>query len=374
MGSTETKIEIKYDASSSNIVKTVSDGYNQNITRIPAEEINRVQLSEEDWDQIKKDGSKEFNFCLVNNYNSINECVGLFTDTATEYAFVLDQFRIEYGSDCYSLNFRPGICVEPKNKYKLDQAQIEAVPGKKCKIIYQDYNYNVSDILRCCFEPDKRSCNANLKNNYTTNHCNGAMLQKCKDNMDHPNCILWLEKSFERFDNEALEMYQNWCSNNFDSEICDYFCKISRSNNDYKSAFCDTALQNWCKKHPDNDKCLCVFTPNNIIPEVEKYLGPKECWLAQCSSEPNSKWLTTDQLNIRKKCSVTNCVININKLTLNDNATADFINDCTSGNSSNMQQSTNYSSVEYKNTPYIGFGPEFLLGSLLLILVHVLKN
>lgn len=96
--------------------------------------------------------------------------------------------------------------------------------------------------------------------------------------------------------------------------------------------------------------------------------------MSQCSSEPNSKWLTTDQLNIRKKCAVTNCVINIDKLTLNDNASAEFINDCISGNrDSRVLNNNTKEKIEYKKPISIGFIPEILISSALLILLHVSK-
>lgn len=372
MGNVETKIHIYYDKNSKNIIKKISDGYNTSIYKAPATEIDKVNFTEEEWEKIKNN-SKEIDFCLIGDYNTINECAGLFTQYSNDYAFKLDQFRIVEGSECYSLSFRPGICIEPKNKKYFDDAYIETIKGNKCKIVYQDFNYNVADINRCCFSDDQSNCNANLINNYTTNHCNGSMVENCKNDMGNPKCIKWLEQTYERFNNEALELYNKWCSDNFDSSNCDYFCKIARNNNDYRSEFCDSALKQWCKTHPSNSKCLCSNTPNSVIPDVETYLGPKECWLSQCSSEQNSKWLTTDQLNIRKKCAVTNCVINIDKLTLNDNASAEFINDCISGGESSIYINTKEKNIEYKKTVSMGFIPEILISSALLILLHISK-
>lgn len=373
MGNVETKTRIYYDKNSQNIIKHISDGYNTTIYRLPATEIDRVNFTEQEWEIIKKNSSKELDFCLIKDYNDINECAGLFTEYSNDYAFKLDQYRLVKGSECYSMPFRPGICIDPYNKSRFDTAYINTIKGNKCKIIYQDFNYNVADLNRCCFSDNKTSCNANLINNYTTNHCNGAMVENCKTNMGDPKCIKWLEQTYERFNNEALELYSKWCSDNFDSPYCDYFCKIARDNNDYRSEFCDSALKKWCETHSSNPKCICSNTPSSIIPDTETYLGPKECWLSQCSSEQNSKWLTTDQLNIRKKCAVTNCVINIDKLTLNDNASAEFINDCISGGTNEYTAPDVVNNIEYKKTTSIGFIPEILIGTGLLILLHMSK-
>jgi hypothetical protein len=369
MGNVNTVVNIVYE--NSTIIRTVNDGYNSSKIKIPATEVDKVNFSKAEWDNIENN-PKEIDYCLIENYNSINECAGLFRKNDNDnYIEELDRFRLEYGSKCYSLKFRPGICIDPKHKHLLDEAYIEAIEGKKCKIVYQDYNYNNDDLKRCCYTDNKLKCNANLINNYTTNHCNGVMVENCEKDMGNPRCIKWLEQSYTRLNNEALELYQDWCSNNFDSELCTYFCKVARNNNDYRSEYCDTALKNWCKKNSYNENCMCLYTPNSIIPEVEEYLGPKECWLSQCSSQNNSKWLTTDQLNTRKKCSVTNCVININQLTLNENASAEFINDCISGgNGGNITLSDN-KNIEYKKTPSTGFNAELLLGSFLLILIHL---
>lgn len=377
MGNVETKINIKYDPEEKKIIRTANDGYNTSVVKLPAVEIDKVKLTNQDWENIKNEKSREFDFCIIENFNSINECIGLFTNSPNSYAFDLDQYRIEYGSECYSLKFRPGIVIDSKDINSYSQVYIDTIKGNKCKIVYQDFNYNTKDIERCCFTDDKHSCNANLINNFSTNHCNGIMVEKCKDQMDNPICIKWLEQTYTRFNNEALELYENWCSDNFDSPVCDYFCKIARDNSDYRSEYCDRALKYWCKNNANNPKCVCVLSPDEIIPKVEKFLGPKECWLSQCSGEPNNKWLTTDQLDTRKNCALTSCIINIHELNLNDNARVELINDCISG--TKVSSAKYYSFIKaddnniIKKTPGIAFIPELLLTSISLLLLSIIK-
>lgn len=148
MGNVETKINIKYDPEEKKIIRTANDGYNTSVVKLPAVEIDKVKLTNQDWENIKNEKSREFDFCIIENFNSINECIGLFTNSPNSYAFDLDQYRIEYGSECYSLKFRPGIVIDSKDINSYSQVYIDTIKGNKCKIVYQDFNYNTKDIER----------------------------------------------------------------------------------------------------------------------------------------------------------------------------------------------------------------------------------
>jgi len=157
------------------------------------------------------------------------------------------------------------------------------------------------------------------------------MIDFCERNPKSDKCMLWLEKSKDRSDDDAFNIYKDYCSQHHDEKVCDYFCTYSRMFTDHRSVYCDISLKEWCKKNPLDNRCFCVFTPSAKIPEVENYLGPKECWLSDCASQHESKWLTTEQLRTRKECQLTSCVININNLVANDESSVELINDCISG-------------------------------------------
>lgn len=341
-------------------------------------EKTKVYFSDLEWQQIKEQGYKDIEFCIQDNgANGISECMGLFDYPNNEKASELDQYAVTKGpTSCKSYFYRPGLVYADGLDFSLVERELgRPEQGKLCRIVYQDYNYNDADMDRCCFSDDKSKCNANLINGYTTTHCNATMEKKCKGDETNPKCILWLENNPTRSENSSLAFYQEFCSNNFDSTACNYFCKISRQNEDYKSAFCDNALKNYCQQHQFDSKCYCVVTPTTIVPDLETYLGPKECWLSSCASQKDSKWLTTAQIDTRQKCNLTSCIITIDELTLKNKSKAELINDCVSGTSVNASYELDVEGtkqgIRIDPTPGILFYPG--LGILALSMILLIK-
>lgn len=313
-------------------------------------EIENVNFNENIWDNINKGTPKEIDFCLLENeLNGIEECAGLFIPKYKNTEYVnppylseFDKYRITKGeSTCYSYLFRPGLVFDPKDIEKARElfGNENVISGKKCKIEFQDYNYNDTEYVSCCTilnSPDSlpnevKNCNINLVNGYKTNHCNIAMIEYCSLHPNNDNCLLWLENSNKRNDITAFQVYSEYCKKNHNDESCEYFCKISRENNSSNSSYCDLSLKEWCSKNPNDSNCFCVLTPSDKIPNLEKYLGPKECWLANCSSQGNMKWLTTEQINTRSNCQITSCIIDVNSLIMNEESELKMINNCVSG-------------------------------------------
>lgn len=355
-----------------------SDNYNQ--IEFSINEVIKLGYTDNEWEKIKEKGYQDIEYCILDNEtNGIGECIGLFSDTNTTKTPVLDQFRVVKGPEtCKSYFYRPGSVITDKNLDKFAQELNEPINGKKCRIVFQDYNYNDENLERCCFSDNKMKCNKHLINDYTTPHCNVIMSNKCKEDPENPKCLLWLENTYtdKRMENSALELYSELCSKNHNNTYCDYLCRVARQNNDYRGSFCDKALKNWCKENNHDTRCHCVFTPTENIPDLEQYLGPKECWLSNCTGQPNNKWLLTEQIETRSKCQITSCIINIEQLTLQNNAKAQLINDCVSGTSVNSSfYNTMVSEEEQINkilTPGIFFLPEIgliLSGLILLMLI-----
>lgn len=311
-----------------------------------------IDFSPKEWEDIKKKGEIDIDFCIVNDLNGVEECMGLFKDPDTTFASKLEQFRVEKGTTpCKSWFYRPGLVITDKNIPDMENEIGNIIDGTKCKLVYTDYVYTDKDLERCCFSDNTTKCNANLINGYKTSHCNIPMIDNCKKDPNNPKCLLWLENNYERKENLALEIYSELCSKNFDAPYCDYFCKIARQNNDYTSQYCDNALTKWCQNNSYNSNCYCVFTPSDEIPNLEQYLGPKPCWLSYCASQPNNKWLLTDQINTRSSCQMTGCIITIQHLQMNDNAKIELINDCVSG----TKIDSNYYIKSQVNNPQTDF-------------------
>lgn len=308
---------------------------NGDIMKIKAYEENTIRLTQEEYNYMRETkGNKIINFCLLdNNLNNIEECASIFRPPPTKtYDEFLDEFRVTKSDEsCHSLIYRPGSVILEKDKALTRFNKNEIVPGKLCMLEYQDYNYNDNDLMRCCTTDSNKKCNANLINGYKTDHCNVAMLTFCKINPTSEKCMLWLENSKVRSDDDAFMLYKDYCSKHHDEKLCEYFCIYSRKHADHRSIYCDISLKNWCENNPLDSRCFCIMTPSSKIPEVETFLGPKECWFSSCASQHESRWLSTDQLRTRKECQLTSCVININNLVTNDEASVELINDCITG-------------------------------------------
>lgn len=380
MGGTSSKKHTRVYYQNNQIIKATYTGDNDKnpeIETFDASEITKHPFTFASWSHIKDDPEgRSIEFCILDNKtNGIEECMSLFTKAE------LEQYSIIKGSEyCDGFFYRPGLIVAPHDVERLRTSVNGVVPGKKCTILYQDYNYNDEDLQRCCFSGTTLKCNDHLTNNYVTSHCNVIMKETCqsKENIYSDKCMTWLMNNHYRKEDVALDTYSNFCAKNFDHPVCNYLCNKARENKDYKSEFCDRALKEWCTNNSFDSRCFCVITPSSIIPEIETYLGPKECWLSNCSSQSESKWLLTDQIDTRKKCNLTSCIINIDQMTLKKNAKAELINDCVSGNKisaseANHIEDENNSTESIIRTPGILFSIEnsFLFGSILLLLLLV---
>lgn len=353
---------------------------NDNIYRqekYPIIENNYIFYTENQWAEIKKKGYKDVDYCLLdNNSNGIMECAGLFSFDKNK----LNQFSVTKGdTPCKSFFYRPGLIFtnDPNNTEERlnDLGSVEN--GKLCRLVYRDEINTDYDTYSCCIKSKKNDCNVKFSDDYKTSHCNEQMKRFCSLYPEHENCMLWLENNIERRENQALEFYSDYCSKNHKSKACDYFCKVSRENSDYRSSYCDVALTKFCKNNSD-PLCGCVNDFSATIPATEEYLGPKECWFSPCSSQTDSKWLLTDQIQTRKNCLLTSCVITIDDLILNGNSKAELINNCVTGTSVNSSYEIkkefeeNNFRMEIEKVPGIFlFFPMLLFSGMLLLLLKI---
>lgn len=274
----------------------------------------------------------EVDYCIQNLYNSLHQCAVLFTNN--DYAYNIDDYLITAeGSPCTSLTFRPGSIVKADSEW-LNGFTFK---GNKCKIIYNGPPITEQHLEQCCTLQKKSGCHSTLNNNFKTDTCNVVMQNYCKQNPDKNVCYTWLEQKTLQNKDIAIKLYSNLCSNNFNEKYCDYMCMFARNQGVY-SKYCDVALSNWCNKNTNDSNCWCYNTPSDNIPIYEKLLGPKECWLSSCTSNySGQKWLTTDQLEIKRNCKIQSCIITIDKLKATGKAIIDIINNCIKGSSSYVE-------------------------------------
>ncbi|AYC44788.1 myristylated membrane protein [Moosepox virus GoldyGopher14] len=276
----------------------------------------------EDLDKYNKEENEITpKFCLTDNVN-ISHCGTFLSDELAK------KYILVNGNPCRSFNFRPGSMIEYTKTITEDyidnkipeSARTYISKGYQCKFIKKDFMVMDKKSHDCCINPTNNDCPKILNNEYNTSNCDIIMSEFCKKNPGNSNCLKWLRTKRKI----ALETYSNICSDDMDQRYCSEFIRVVRP--DYYT-FGDSALINFCNKHRGNRNCWCVYPPNGNI-TLEKYLGPRVCWLHECTDETRDrKWLLYDQDVQRSRCKYTGCNININSLTL-ENATADLLADC----------------------------------------------
>jgi hypothetical protein len=366
MGGSVSVNYIRTDNNNSSGLKKLLIGLSNNevISLNLFEQIDKIPKSE-------YEGKNEFEieYCIGTPYNSLAECANLFNMTESNYAKELDNYVItNEGSACTSLVFRPGSILYDTSSWLNGRT----FTGNRCKIMYSGYPIYENDLQECCTGKRVIGCNDTLINNFETSHCNTTMQKYCAVNPSDIYCYRWLNTQSKNFD-IALKLYSDLCSNDHTQEYCDYMCMYAREYG--FSGYCDKSLENWCSKNINNRLCFCYITPSDIIPHVEDVLGPKECWLEPCTnSYINQKWLTTDQMNIKKNCGVQSCIITIESLIAKGNNKIDLINNCVENSNSQFFANSDiiqFENVKVEQTWGVLFDPVVLLISISLFILFL---
>jgi len=134
-------------------------------------------------------------------------------------------------------------------------------------------------------------------------------------------------------------------------------------NQNAYAKYCDYSLSKWCTNNT-NKLCGCyngIIDPN-IVSELENILGPKECWLSECTiNYTDQKWLSLDQLNIKKNCIIRSCIISINSLISYGRSKIELVNNCIAGAVSYSDASTNSTSYNINILQTWGSGLNFFI-------------
>ncbi|ATI21054.1 myristylated protein [Western grey kangaroopox virus] len=252
-------------------------------------------------------------FCRPHNMHP-SHC-GSFLSPDISKRFVMD-----HGAPCRSLTFRPGSVIDDPRPVPGDVTEY-VTEGTLCRFVNVDYLYSDSDLARCCMSDNRSECPTVLNNGYETDHCDDIMSARCPGDPGSPNCLLWLSKKRE----VALATYSGICSENLDQSYCSDFVDYTRP--DFFS-YSDAAIIRYCLEHRHDPRCWCVVTPGTNMPELELALGPKVCWLHECTDRTRDrKYLLFSQDVQRKYCKYVGCRINVETLKLT-NSTADLIAAC----------------------------------------------
>lgn len=252
-------------------------------------------------------------FCLSGNMHFSNCGLYLSPDLRKRYLMM-------HGPPCRSFKFRLGSLIDPSARIP-DQLQGLVVDGEQCRFVRSDFVYSDRDIRRCCTEPDATGCPETLRNGYTTSDCDGAMRGLCTRDPGNALCLQWLNT--RRL--PALVTYADICSRELDRHPCSEFVRVTRPD---FFAISDAAIRRYCAEHRGNKDCWCVAPPTGRVSALETILGPRVCWVHECTDESTDrKYLLFEQDEQRKKCKYVGCSINIETLIL-ENATATLVADC----------------------------------------------
>ncbi|UWM73462.1 Myristylated protein [Monkeypox virus] len=259
-------------------------------------------------------------FCLIDGM-SIDHCSSFIVP---EFA---KQYVLIHGEPCSSFKFRPGSLIYYQNKVTpeyikdLKYATDYIASGQRCHFIKKDYLLGDSDsVAKCCSKTNTKHCPKIFNNNYKTEHCDDFMTGFCRNDPGNPNCLEWLRVKRK----PAMSTYSDICSKHMDARYCSEFIRIIRP--DYFT-FGDMALYVFCNDHKGNRNCWCANYPKSN--SGDKYLGPRVCWLHECTDESRDrKWLYYNQDVQRTRCKYVGCTINVNSLALK-NSQAELTSNCT---------------------------------------------
>ncbi|ARE67492.1 SWPV2-ORF241 [Shearwaterpox virus] len=297
-------------------------------------------------------------FCLTQD-TTVKQCASFLSPDARK------KFVIAPGVPCKSLSFRPGSIVDvTKIPYGAESYILE---GTTCRFINKDFLYTDPDIKRCCNKESSIDCPKIFSNNYETDHCDTIMSSICLQTPESIPCREWLATKREI----PLDTYMKVCSDHLDENYCSDFVDYTRPDN---FGYSDTAILSYCAKHKSNPNCWCVTTPqNDKLFSLELALGPKVCWLHECTDKSRDrKYLLFDQDIQRARCKYIGCNINVETLRLT-NSVAELIANC-GGAISDTLVTSNDDDYKDKTIPnFFSILPISIVIILLFILFYFLK-
>lgn len=230
------------------------------------------------------------------------------------------RYLMAHGPPCKSFAFRPGSLITDATHIP-PELRGYVVDGEQCRFVRSDFLYTDRDLRRCCTNPAEPECPEALRNGYTTSDCDGAMRALCVRDPGNALCLQWLNT--RRL--PALVAYADICSRELDQHHCSEFVRVTRPD---FFAISDAAILRFCAEHRGNRDCWCVAPPTNRVNALETVLGPRVCWVHECTSQSTDrKYLLFEQDEQRKKCKYVGCSISVDTLLL-EKSTATLVADC----------------------------------------------
>lgn len=204
----------------------------------------------------------------------------------------------------------------------------EYVKGRKYKFVRLVNKYTNATARRCCLKTNTKRCPKNLLS-FESGDCDYIMLEHCKQwkYIGTKKCLIWMTDTVKRDKDIAMNIYINHCSDHLGTPLCDIFINIIREKS-YLYKFGDIAIDNFCKKHPNDQRCWCSFTPLKIKEEIINQYGNKECFLSYCTSVDSYYFLKYYNFINKQNCLEINCSVTIDQLKLSNDAVVEIMNDC----------------------------------------------
>ncbi|QGN68116.1 myristylprotein of the poxvirus entry/fusion-complex [Equine molluscum contagiosum-like virus] len=296
-------------------------------TSVPGEKLLHVEFSDarknttvpfSEENRLFRDASvSEINprFCLTDELTP--SFCGALLAPALRQRYVLAR-----GESCRSFSFRPGSLI----------TDTRAVPpavayyvrgGERCRFLRSDFFAQDADVARCCTQPGARACPQRLRNGYATPDCDAAMTAFCAQQPGSAQCLRWLRTRRPA----PLAAYADLCARALDQRYCSEFVRVTRPD---FFAYSDAAILRYCQDHRGDSACWCVAPPSGRVGAIETFLGPRVCWLHECTDQSRDrKYLLFDQDRQRKRCQYVGCTISVRTLQLTG-ASATLVADCVS--------------------------------------------
>ena len=294
-------------------------------TAVPGEKMLRVEYSRAA-DNTSVPFSEETQHFADDSLPEIRPRFCLLPEMAPAFCggFLTPALRKRYllarGEQCRSLSFRPGSLITDTRPPPKGVEQYVAL-GERCRFVRGDFLAQDRDLARCCTQPNAQDCPERLRNGYSTPDCDAAMASFCAAQPGSAPCLAWLDTRRA----PALAAYADICARDLYRSYCSQFVNVSRPE---FFAYSDAAILQYCRTHRARRECWCVAPPTPRVRNAEVFLGPRVCWLHECTDQSRDrKYLLFDQDVQRKKCQYVGCNITVDMLQL-ENASATLVSDC----------------------------------------------
>ena len=306
---------------------------------------------------INPAGESDIDVCILDGYyNVCPTLIKKITNKSTGEEIPLTRIYMERPiTSCNTYSRRIGSVVANPVNFNGSTKTYET--GKLCRLSIGDYKQTIEKHQRCCLMnninysrdvltkntlPEQylkftnlsiesafnNTCPAVFSNGFATTHCDVILEPYCASNPNSDVCKMFMMSKFSS-GKATLSTFVNHCSSNLHDPVCVHLSLAAKDNGN--SGIVDQIISNYCDKNLGDKSCACYLTSKSLPSNFKDnyYLGPIACWYKPCAELSEPQFLPYEYYLQRNKCTLTNCIIDIGKISEQPNM-IDLINYCRS--------------------------------------------